>query len=137
MALVVEHYVVIWPAAQKPLQALDQLQLQLVRRDPPWGVGVLEGVAEPDRVPDDPEGPDVYQGPTSGVSGQAGRRLLFLELAASLECPGHICESAVGGVAVAELAEVAPPRAGLEVVMAEVGLAEAALVGLAALEVAG
>jgi hypothetical protein len=43
----------------------------------------------------------------------------------------------VGGVAVAELAEVAPPRAGLEVVMAEVGLAEAALVGLAGLEVAG
>jgi hypothetical protein len=43
----------------------------------------------------------------------------------------------VGGVAVAELAEVAPPLARLEVVMAEVGLAEAALVGLAALEVAG
>ncbi len=43
----------------------------------------------------------------------------------------------MGGIAVAELAEVAPPRAGLEVVMAEVGLAEAALVGLAGLEVAG
>ncbi len=40
-------------------------------------------------------------------------------------------------MAVEELAEVVPPRAGLEVVMAEVGLAEAALVGLAGLEVAG
>ncbi len=39
-------------------------------------------------------------------------------------------------MAVAELAEVAPPLARLEVVMTEVGLAEAALVGLAALEVA-
>ncbi len=43
----------------------------------------------------------------------------------------------MGHPAVVELAEVAPPLARLEVVMAEVGLAEAALVGLAALEVAG
>jgi hypothetical protein len=128
--------VVIWPTAQKPLQALDQLQLQLVRRDPPWGVGVPDGVTEPDRVLDDPEVSDILQGPAFGVSGPAGRRLLLLELAASLEEPGHVCESAVVGMAVAELAEVAPPRARLEVVMAEVGLVEAALVGLAALEVA-
>ncbi len=113
MALVVKHYVVIWPTAQKPLQALDQFQLQLVCRDPPWGVGVLDGVAEPDRVPDDPEVPDVFQGPALGVSGPSGRRLLLPELPASLEDPGHVCESAVGGVAVAELAEVGPPRAGL------------------------
>jgi hypothetical protein len=129
--------VVIWPTAQKPLQALCQLQLQLIRRDPPWGVGVLDGVAEPDRVSDDPEVPDVLQGPAFGVSGPASCRLLLLELAASLEEPGHVCKSAVGGMAVAELAEVVPPLARLEVVMAEVGLAEAALVGLAALEVAG
>jgi hypothetical protein len=137
VALVVEHLVVIWPGVQKPLQALDQLQLQLVRRDPPWGVGVLDGITELDRVLDDPEGSDVLQGPAFGVSGLAGRRLLLLELAASLEEPGRVCESAVGGMAVAELAELAPPRARLKVVIAEVGLAEAALVGLAALEVAG
>ncbi len=134
MALVIQYLEVKWPTAQKPHQALDQLQLQRVRRDPPWGVGVLDGVAEPDRVSDAPEVPDVLQGPTFGVSDQAGLCLL-LELAASLEEASHICESAVGGIAVAELAEVAPPLARLEVVMAEVGLAEAALVGLAALEV--
>ncbi len=137
MALVVEHLVVIWPGAQKPLKALDQLQLQLVRRDPPWGVGVLDGVAELDRVSDDPEVSDVIQGPAFGVSGPVGHCLLLLELAASLEELGHVCKSVVGGMAVAELAEVVPPWARLEVVMAEVGLAEAALVGLAALEVAG
>ncbi len=125
-----------WPTAQKPLQALDQLQLQRVRRDPPWGVGVLDGVAEPDRVSDAPEVSDVLQGSTFGVSDQAGL-LLLLELAAGLEDAGHVCKSVVGGIAVAELAEVAPPLARLEVVMAEVGLAEAALVGLAVLEVAG
>jgi hypothetical protein len=43
----------------------------------------------------------------------------------------------VGGSAVEELVEVEQRRARLEVVMAEAGLAEAALVGLAALEVAG
>jgi hypothetical protein len=91
---------------------------------------------EPDRVPDAPDVSDVLQGPAFGVSDQAGLRLLLLELAVSLEEPGHVCESAVGGMAVAELAEVAPPLARLEGVMAEVGLAEAALVGLAALEVA-
>jgi hypothetical protein len=133
VALVVEYLEAKWPTAQKPNQALDQLQR--VRRDPPWGVGVLERAAEPDRVSDAPEVPDVLQGPAFGVSDQAGLRLL-LELAASLEEAGHICESAVGGVAVAELAEVEPPLARLEVVMAEVGLAEAALVGLAVLEVA-
>ncbi len=134
MALVVEHLEAKWPISQKPLQALDQLQLQRVRWDPPWGVGVLDGIVEPDRVPDAPDVSDVLQGPTFGVSDQAG---LLLELAAGLEEPGHVCESAVGGIAVAELAEVAPPLARLEVVVAEVGLAEAALVGLAVLEVAG
>ncbi len=136
MALVVAHWEVKWPTAQKPLQALDQLQLQWVRRDPPWGVGVLDGVAEPDRVSDAPDVSDALQGPTFGVSDQASL-LLLLELADGLEDAGHACESAVGGITVAELAEVAPPLARLEVVMAEVGLAEAALVGLAALEVAG
>jgi hypothetical protein len=135
VALVIEYLEAKWPIAQKPNQALDQLQLQQVCRDPPWGVGVLDGVAEPDRVPDAPEVSDILQGPAFGVSDQAGLRLL-LELAASLEEAGHICQSAVGGIAVAELAEVEPPMARLEVVMAEVGLAEAALVGLAALEVA-
>ncbi len=139
VALVVEHLEAKWPTAQKPNQALDQLQLQRVHRDPPWGGGVGEGVAEPDQVPDAPEVPDVLQGPAFGVSDQAGPRLL-LELAASLDQAGYVCESAVSGVVVAELAELAevePPWARLEVVMAEVGLAEDALVGLAALEVAG
>jgi len=136
VALVVEHLEVKWPTAQKPLQTLDQLLLQQVHRDPPWSVGVLDGIAEPDRVSDAPDVSDVLQGPTFGVSDQAGP-LLLLELAAGLEDAGHVCESAVGGMAVAELAEVAPHLARLEVVMAEVGMAEAALVGLAALEVAG
>ncbi len=56
---------------------------------------------------------------------------------ASLEAVGYVCKSAVGSVAVAELAEVAPTLPRLEVVMAEVWLAEAALVGPASLEVAG
>ncbi len=111
MALVIEHLEVKWPTAQKPLQALDRLQLQWVRRDPPWGVGALDGVAEPDRVSDAPEVSDVLQGPTFGVSDQAG--LLLLELAAGLEDAGHVCKSAVGGIAVAELAEWRHPWQGL------------------------
>jgi hypothetical protein len=39
VALVVKYLEVKWPISQKPLQALDQLQLQRVRRDPPGGVG--------------------------------------------------------------------------------------------------
>jgi hypothetical protein len=136
MAVVVEDMEVKGPTPQKPVQAPDQLQFQRVRRDPPWGVGVLDGIAEPDRISDAPEVPDILQGPAFGVPDQAGLRLL-LEFAASLEEAGHVCKSAVGGPAVAELAEVAPPLARLEVVMAEVGLGEAAPVGLAALEVVG
>ena len=48
MALVVEYLELKWPISQKPLQALDQPQLQQVRQDPPWVAGVLDGVAEPD-----------------------------------------------------------------------------------------
>jgi len=136
VTLVVEYLEAKWPVAQKPSQALDQLQLQRVRRDPPWGVGVVEGPGELERFPDAPEVADVLQGPTFGVPDQAGRRLL-LELAASLEGSGSVSESAVGGAAAEELLEVDVRRARLEVVVAEAGLAEAALVGLAALEVAG
>jgi len=137
VTLVVEYLEAKWPVAQKPSQALDQLQLQRVRRDPPWGVGVVEGPGELERFPDAPEVPDVLQGPTFGVPDQAGRRRLLLESAASLEGSGSVSESAVGGAAAEELLEVDVRRARLEVVVAEAGLAEAALVGLAALEVAG
>jgi len=77
---------------------------------------------------------DILQGPAFGVSVQAGLRLL-LQWAARLEEAGCAYKSAVGDPTGAELAEVAPTRARLEVVVAKVGLVEAALVGLAATEV--
>ncbi len=46
-----------------------------------------------------PDVSDVLQGPAFGVSDQAGLCRLLLELAASLEDPGHVCKSAVGGMA--------------------------------------
>ncbi len=52
-----------------------------------------------------------------------------------MEEAGCVYKSAVGDPMGAELVVVAPTRARLEVVVAEMGLAEAALVGLAAAEV--
>jgi hypothetical protein len=61
--------------------------------------------------------------------------IFFLNREASLEKAGCVYESAVGDPTGAELALVAPTRARLEVVVAEVGLVEAALVGLTAVKV--
>ncbi len=82
MSSTLESLSMLLPQLQPMPQPQLMLQLQRVHRDPPWGVGVVEGPGELERFPDAPEVADVLQGPALGVPDQAGRRRLLLESAA-------------------------------------------------------